>query len=388
MARLTSAAEALEANLEQQRVQQRQHELAMETLRRQEAELRQRVHLAPVAIGDLPAPALQCILLTAVRTDNLLRYVAACASVCATWRRVVAGSAAYGLGLPRSRSRPVPDYSWLTKHHAEDDDERARVLKTITWGLEQDPVHGLRVGHLRVGAGMAALGAALQAMPQIRFTRLDVGDGDLSAAGVASLVPALRRPWGDGGLRRFHVNCSGSDRRCSVGDAGMKALTGVLPPTLEWLSFEGTGCSDDGFEALAVALPALTQLELLWCGDNPGVGARGWTALAGALPSLPALREVIATHNTQLEPKGAAALLAAVPRCSSLASCSVNLEGLASEIVVAFKALTRDDDHPGGKLKMQTWVPGFESFGNHSDDDDDDDDDDSEDEQDASSDDE
>ena len=92
MARLTSAAEALEANLEQQRVQQRQHELAMETLRRQEAELRQRVHLAPVAIGDLPAPALQCILLTAVRTDNLLRYVAACASVCATWRRVVAGS--------------------------------------------------------------------------------------------------------------------------------------------------------------------------------------------------------------------------------------------------------------------------------------------------------
>ena len=55
---------------------------------------------------------------------------------------------------------------------------------------------------------------------------------------------------------------------------------------------------------------------------------------------------------------------------------------------MAFKALKRDDDHPGGKLKIQTWVPGFESFGNHSDDDDDDDDDDSEDEQDASSDDE
>ena len=45
-------------------------------------------------INDLPEPALRRILLTAVRTDSLLRFVAACARVCAEWWRVVGGSAA------------------------------------------------------------------------------------------------------------------------------------------------------------------------------------------------------------------------------------------------------------------------------------------------------
>ena len=45
-------------------------------------------------ISALPEPALRGILLTAVRTDDLLRYVAACARVCGEWRRVVADSAA------------------------------------------------------------------------------------------------------------------------------------------------------------------------------------------------------------------------------------------------------------------------------------------------------
>ena len=45
-------------------------------------------------ISALPPHALQRILLTATTHDNLLRFVAACARVCAEWWRVVGGSAA------------------------------------------------------------------------------------------------------------------------------------------------------------------------------------------------------------------------------------------------------------------------------------------------------
>ena len=46
-----------------------------------------RLALKRIAIGDLPEPALRRILLGP--SDNLLRFVAACARVCAEWRRVV-----------------------------------------------------------------------------------------------------------------------------------------------------------------------------------------------------------------------------------------------------------------------------------------------------------
>ena len=53
-----------------------------------------RLALKRVCIGDLPEPALRRVLLTAVESDNLLRFVAACARVCGEWWRVVGGSAA------------------------------------------------------------------------------------------------------------------------------------------------------------------------------------------------------------------------------------------------------------------------------------------------------
>ena len=53
-----------------------------------------RLALKHVSIGDLPPNVLHHILLGP--SNNLLRFVAACARVCAEWRRVVGGSAAYG----------------------------------------------------------------------------------------------------------------------------------------------------------------------------------------------------------------------------------------------------------------------------------------------------
>ena len=44
-----------------------------------------RLALLRVWIWDLPDEALRAILLTAAETDNLLRYVSACAHVCHHW---------------------------------------------------------------------------------------------------------------------------------------------------------------------------------------------------------------------------------------------------------------------------------------------------------------
>ena len=168
-----------------------------------------RLALKRVSIADLPEPALRRILLGS--SDNLLRFVAACARVCAEWRRVVGGSAAYGLGLPRARLEE--DY-WV--EYDGDDDERARVLKVITRALEREGEElDLEMHQKRIGdAGMAVLGAALQAMPRIRFTTLHLQHNELTAKGAASLVPSLRRPWGDRGLKRLWVNSN------PLGDAG------------------------------------------------------------------------------------------------------------------------------------------------------------------------
>ena len=102
-----------------------------------------RLALKHIAIGDLPEPALRAILLGP--SDNLLRFVAACARVCAEWRRVVVGSAAYGLGLPRGRREDLPGYVY-----DGDDDERARILKAITWALEAEGT-SLPLAHERIG---------------------------------------------------------------------------------------------------------------------------------------------------------------------------------------------------------------------------------------------
>ena len=90
-----------------------------------------RLALKRITIADLPPNVLHQILLGP--SDNLLRFVAACARVCAEWRRVVGGSAAYGLGLPRARRE---EDQWVN-YYEGDDDERARLLKAIAKALER-----------------------------------------------------------------------------------------------------------------------------------------------------------------------------------------------------------------------------------------------------------
>eukprot|EP01045_Picozoa_sp_COSAG04_P015508 COSAG04_NODE_1228_length_7680_cov_39.722200_6_plen_348_part_01 len=229
----------------------------------------------------LPASLLHHILLTADCTD-LLCHVAVCARVSTEWWRVARGSDAYGLGLLLGTTG-----------------ERGRVLKEISRALRRRDatlsLRGSRIGD----AGAAALGAALRAVPTIRFSSLDLARNNLTAAGVASLVPALRRPWA-GGLRLLRV---GENR--DLGDAGVAALSQALSgvSTLEWLNVDSTGCGDDGLAALAAALPALTRLRTLNASFSRA-GALGWVALADALPSLPAFERLNANNSPGVGGRG------------------------------------------------------------------------------------
>eukprot|EP01045_Picozoa_sp_COSAG04_P003683 COSAG04_NODE_152_length_22459_cov_12.374597_7_plen_314_part_00 len=299
-------------------------------------------------IGALPANALQHMLLTATTHDNLLRFVAACARVCGEWWRAVGGSAAYGRGLlwarlPRALKR-------ITEREAQLE-ERARVLKAIAQAFE-DPEEGgeLNLGYERIGdVGAAALGAALQAMPTIHFTVLDLEDNALTAAGVASLAPALRRPWGAAGLRSLDVRGNRD-----LGDAGVVALAkALLPPALVTLVISETGCGDDGLVALAAAFPTLTNFQRLRCRENPDGGARGWVALAAALPGLPAgAVEFTADGCTGMGSEGAAALVAAIPQCPRLRWLWLNSCGLDEQAKAALRAaaarVPRSTERPRG----------------------------------------
>eukprot|EP01045_Picozoa_sp_COSAG04_P029626 COSAG04_NODE_4915_length_1827_cov_2.114583_2_plen_484_part_00 len=372
-----------------------------------------RLTLKRIAIFDLPEPALRRILLGS--SDNLPRFLAACACVCAEWRRVVGGSAAYGLGLPRGRRED-------DTHYVGDDDERARLLKAITKALEAmeviSEVHPFDGVNYRkrlclydeaIGdAGAAVLAAALH--PRMFRLELELGRNELTAAGVTSLAPALRCPWG-GGLKGLYFSPRKGDeestRGNTLGDAGVAALAKALPPTLEWLALEGTGCGDeglvalaaalpaltrldsldfgrnplgdagvaalakalppsldelyladtgcgdDGLVALAAALPALTQLTRLRCSSTPAATARGWVALASALPSALALEVFEARGNASLMAEvplhvpgmrsGVAALVAAVPKCPRLRRLLLADCGLSDEAQQSLRALERRD---------------------------------------------
>ena len=295
-----------------------------------------RLALKRVSIGDLPEPALRRILLTATSHDNILRFVAACARVCCEWWRVVGSSAAYGRGLTTGRETVLKkitaqlektgDTLDLTAHFRGGTpigDAGAAVL-VATLQVTTNTSCCLRIVH-RTRAHRRGL--PLQALARIRFTGLVLWGNHLTAVGVRSLVPALRRQWGPGGLRK--LASGGVSARFDVagarglGDAGVAALTGALPSTLEDLSIGGAGCGDEGFVALAAALPALTRLRILFCSHNPAVGGRGWAAVAGALPSLPALETVAADCCTGIKSEGAVALAAAIPQCPRLRSVHV-----------------------------------------------------------------
>eukprot|EP01045_Picozoa_sp_COSAG04_P028703 COSAG04_NODE_4529_length_2032_cov_3.078634_3_plen_301_part_00 len=292
-------------------------------------------------INDLPEPALRRILLTAVRTDSLLRFVAACARVCAEWWRVVGGSAAYGRGLPTERTVVLP--------HGE----RGRVLKALSGALVKggDTLDLLRIG---IGdSGAAVLAAGLQAMPQIRFTTVDLDSNDVTAAGLASFAPVLRRPWGDGGLEELDMRFNPG-----LGDAGVATLAKALPPSLEVLSIRDTGCGDDGLVALAAALPALAHLRFLDCCDNLAATARGWVALARVLPSLPSLEMLWLSGSTGVRSEGVAALAAAVPDCPRLREIDAGNCSLAEGDKTKLRALRRPEDDPAGLLNV--WLAGLE----------------------------
>ena len=109
----------------------------------------------------------------------------------------------------------------------------------------------------------AVLGAALQAAPRVLFNALKLEGNELTAAGIASVVPALRRPWGDGGLKQLGLSYN------PLGDAGVAALAKALPPSLETLVIDATGCGDDGLVALAAVSP-LSAAFLSFCSS-------GWT---------------------------------------------------------------------------------------------------------------
>ena len=168
---------------------------------------------------------------------------------------------------------------------------------------------------------------------------------------MASLVPALRRPWRAGGLR--HLNLGGNS---GLGDAGVAALAKALPPSLETLGISNTGCGDDGLVALAAALPAFTRLERLWCEHNPAATARGWVALAGALPSLPALAQLAAGCCTGMGSEGAAALAATIPQCPRLRDLHVYDCGLGAQAKAALRSaaasVPRSAERPGGLLSL------------------------------------
>eukprot|EP01046_Picozoa_sp_COSAG06_P051192 COSAG06_NODE_8296_length_2210_cov_47.281074_2_plen_425_part_00 len=305
--------------------------------------------------GDLPSSVLRHILLTATthdttsvdsrlsdfpglyyklvtsRHDDLLRHAATCACVCREWWRVVADSVEYGRGLLGKKLK----FRFL--------ENRARVLKGIVIRLKQkDAV--LDLADFNIGdPGMAALGAALQAMATIPFTRLCMARSGMTGAGFAGLVPALTNGRWIGqnppAVRRWilahPVSSSGLleldlHDNPGLGNAGLVALATALPHlgNLRRLSFSNSGCDDDGYVALSARLPTLGRLRELHCSNNQAVSARGWAALASVLPSLRSLRELWAMNTIGWDGRtrgahwvgaeGVAALAAAVPHCARL----------------------------------------------------------------------
>ena len=293
-----------------------------------------RLALKHVSIGDLPEPALRRILLGS--SNNLLRSVAACAGVCPEWWRLVRGSAAYGLALPRSRVEDLED-----EYENDEDDERARVLKVIDHVLEEHE-EDLCLDYAAIGdAGAAALGAALLAMPRIPYAHAELESNDLTAAGVTSLVPALRRPWGDDGLLELSLHDN------PLSDAGVAALAKALPSTLQSLWLHNTGCGNEGCAALAARLPSLDELGYLSLCDNPAITGTGWVAMANGIPTAApdAVNDGLVLkleNNPGLGSEGAAALAAAVPRCPGLGYLFLNGCGLDEAAKAAIRAAVRD----------------------------------------------
>jgi hypothetical protein len=272
-----------------------------------------------VSLCDVPESLLSRILLDAVTTHDLLRWVGRVAKVCPKWWRIVRRSPAYGLALPQG-FRLHGELAWAD--YREGEDERARVLRTISERL-QDAAADRRHLHLDesyVGdAGGRALAVALQAWPApLALDQVRLRECDLTAAGsVPPIAAALRRGFAGSGLETLALTGN-----TGLGDAGIVALAAVLPPSLTRLDFQMIGCGNAGMIAVAAALPPLLRLQELNCDDNPLIGDAGFSALAGALPQLPELSYVCASGSTSLGLEGAMAIAAALrPAAGGGARC-------------------------------------------------------------------
>ena len=257
-------------------------------------------------IADLPEHLVARILLAATWHDDLLRHVNVCARVCADWHRVVSGCAAYGAGWGADAAGRA---------------ERARALKRIratlrrTWEHSELENTELLLSECGIGdEGGAALGAALQVWPAARvITSIYLDDNNLTSTGLAPVVAALRRSFATDGLKLLDVG-----NNPSLGDAALTLLAGALPPTLEELTMNGTGCGDPGMVAIAAKLPALTGLQSFACAYNTDVGQVGWAALGAALPRLPALSELTLHNCSGMGDGGVAALVIGLPEAAAL----------------------------------------------------------------------
>jgi hypothetical protein len=99
----------------------------------------------------------------------------------------------------------------------------------------------------------------------------------------------------------------------ALGAPGLASVLAALGPALRVLHFGSCGVADDGFEALARALPRLRGLRAVYASGN-ACGGRGAEALAAALPGAHALEHLDMRGNPWVGAVGRAALDAAAAR--------------------------------------------------------------------------
>ena len=267
------------------------------------------------SMSDLPEHLICRILLAATDHADLLTHVSVCARVCADWRQAVRTSAAYSGGpwVALDWSHALPE---VFAADAAGRAERARVLKQISRWLRLATTIGSDWrGHLsfiraNIGdKGAKALGAALQVWPApLALKDMDLNGNQLTVAGLAPIIAALRRGFAGDGLVRLDVQDNPG-----LGDAGVTLLAGALPPELRKLNIGNMGCGDQGMVAIAAALPALSHLAELYCDSNTAVGQAGWAALGAALPQMSALTCLQIRDCGAMGDAGAAALAAGLP---------------------------------------------------------------------------
>jgi hypothetical protein len=135
-------------------------------------------------------------------------------------------------------------------------------------------------------AGARALAAHLRRQRALPVTYLSLATTDLTAAGAGMVFGAVLRR-GCPGLKTVCVSFNQS-----LGARGLAHILAALGPLLETIDFGGYGVGDDGFEALATAMPRLTGLKRVYahgnaCGDG---GARAMAAAVRGVHGLEALQ--------------------------------------------------------------------------------------------------